>query len=99
VFSTSPISFVSRGKAKQKAKERDEDVAMDADESGVQGAVNLPERYTAIGVSKGEGVDKKSEGKVLWCWRGEDGSEKDKVTVSTMLACRTSLKGDIPNRR
>lgn len=41
----------------------------------------VTERYTVIGVAKGEGVEKKSEGTVLWCWRGEDGLDKQKITV------------------
>lgn len=45
-----------------------------------------PQRCTAVGVLRGEGVEKKNEGKVVWCWTGEDGVEKQRVTVSYSIS-------------
>jgi hypothetical protein len=81
IFATAPTSFYPSGpvitkKAKDKQKATEDDMDVDAIDN-----VEKPARLTLVGIQKGEGLKKGNEGKALWVWRGEEGAEKEVVSV------------------
>ncbi len=56
------------------------DIEVDA---GLDGSLSedLARRVTIVGIQNGEGVKKGDEGRILWAWKGEDGSEKQILKV------------------
>ncbi|EIW69985.1 hypothetical protein TREMEDRAFT_29670 [Tremella mesenterica DSM 1558] len=71
IFSTRALSYMPMSKGKEKQKDGDPQMhQLDR------------RRIILVGVQTGENVAKDVEGNTLWAWRGEDGSEHQKITLS-----------------
>ncbi|KAK4686673.1 hypothetical protein P7C73_g3446, partial [Tremellales sp. Uapishka_1] len=82
LFSTPPISFVPAENVNKKQKTMIDEMEVDETEDSES---NSPQRTTIVGIQKGEGVKKAEEGKMLWVWKGEEGGEKEVISVQHPL--------------
>lgn len=86
IFNTAPISFYppSRVGTKSSGKQK-----ADTEAEPTHG-----ERYTAVGILEGEKVKKEEQGRVIWVWKGEEGS-KTVITVSLPMNCWAEADGQL----
>jgi hypothetical protein len=69
VFQTTPISYHPA-------------VSNTGEASSVVRKGKQRQRYTAVGVGKGENISHADEGKVVWIWKGEEVFEQSTLKVS-----------------
>jgi hypothetical protein len=85
-FASPALSFIptplsEKAKSKQKANGGTGVVAMDVDGAVGEDAQDPMARVTMVVVMSGDQIRQDQQGKIIWVWKGEEGGEKQEVSV------------------